>query len=99
MRAPQPACRMLLQHLEHIAFVVLAAKHDKNAALGKMQQARLEIVEGLAGIFIAVELDRVQSLLADDAAPERIVAIEHEALLYAALEGADDARDVLGVEI
>src|SRR5258706_1995300 len=99
MSAFQPAPWMIVEHLENIGLVVLAAEHDEDAASGEMQQAGVEVIERLAWIFIAIELDTIQSLLADNAAPERVIAIEDQAFLCPAFERSHDAGDILGVQI
>ena len=60
---------------------------------------RLKIVERLTGIAVAVQFDAVQPLLADDAAPQRVVAVEHDAFLGLTLQYTNDASQILRKEV
>ncbi len=52
----------------------------------------------LAGRIALGDLDAFHAVVADHAAPDGIVEIEHQATAALAAHRADDARDVVGVK-
>src|SRR5215470_7645637 len=90
---------MLVEHFEDVGFVVLAAQRNQHATLREVQQTLLEIDKSLTRIFVAVELDSFQSVLPDNAAPERVVAIEDQTLFRSPLECAHDTGEVLRINV
>ena len=64
-----------------IVFGILAANGQQDAALLQCLGVALEGEERLALAVALAEADAAQAVVADHAAPERVVEIQHEALL------------------
>ena len=75
--------RMLLKRLACGIIIVLAAYCEQNAAALELKQPALQIGECRA-VAELTELDAVDAVITDHAAPERIVQIDDHAFLHAA---------------
>ena len=73
--------RMLFENFLGDVFAVLAAHGQQDAALLQGLGVVLEGEKGLALAVALAEADAAQAVVADHAAPEGVVEIEHEALL------------------
>ena len=89
---------MLLERRQRIGLVVLGAHGEDDAALGEIARIGLERDEGFAGGAALAEHDAFETVIADDAAPQRVVEIEHQALRRAALLGGKQPADEIAVE-
>ena len=96
--ALQHHLRMLLERLQRVRLVVLGAHREDDAALGQIARVVLERDEGFAGGAALAEDDAFQAVVADHAAPQRVVEIEHQALRRAALLGGKQPADQIAVE-
>ena len=67
-----------LEHVEDLGLVVLARNRQHDAARLEHLQVVLKGLERAPGKGVA-ELEAAESVLADDPAPQRVVAIEHDA--------------------
>ena len=76
----------------HLA-VVLRADRQQDAAPDQLLQRHLEVLEGLAG-GAAAEHDPVDPVVADDAAPEGVVEVEHDRPAREAEPGGEDGGGV-----
>src|SRR5258708_27708246 len=79
-----------VEDLPHIGFVVLAGNRDEDALVSPAQQQFLEIAIGRARKLIA-DLSPVDAVLADDAAPQGIVGVNHHAFFSSTARSHDDA--------
>ena len=78
--------------------VVFGRHRQHDAAIAQRQRRPLYLEIGLAGCVALPEDDALDAVVADDAAPHRIVEIEDQASPALAAERADEPRAVLGVE-
>ena len=79
--------------------VVLGAHCQNDAALVQVLDVALPVLEGFSGRGGSAELDAFHAVVADDAAPERVVEVEHQHLLGAGVRGAPGGlewREVIG---
>ena len=99
MLAAQHHSAVPVENLPHIGFVVLAGERQQDALVAPIQQQRLEIAVGRTGKFVA-DLDAVDPVLADDAAPQRIVGVEHDTFFRGTARRHNDAAELMagGVE-
>src|SRR3954447_26613074 len=74
---------MIGEYLIDIGGGVLAGERQQDAAVVQGAQKLLESAESATRID-RVELDAVDAVLANDAAPQRVIEVNHEALLGAA---------------
>ena len=74
--------------------VVLAAHRQHDAALLEVENPALEIDEGTARV-VGAEGDAVDAVFADDAAPQRVVGIEHQHLGTRRLQQDADIGDAM----
>ena len=81
-----------LEHLPDIGLVVLAGDRQQDALPAPLQQQLLEVAERRAGKFLA-DGDAVETVFTDDAAPQRIVAVQHDAFLGGDARGDEDAAE------
>ena len=88
---------MVGERLDGVGLVVLGAYGEDDAAAGLFAGIVLQGEEGLAERAALAEHDAVHAVIADDAAPERVVEIEHQAFERTALAGGGDAGDELAV--
>ena len=88
---------VLAKWQERVFVLVLAAHGEDDAAFGKVEKVVLEIVEGGAVVELA-EADAVEAVVADDAAPERVVEIEDDTFNADANGGEGDVTEVFGDE-
>ena len=79
---------MLLEHLVHVAGVVLARGDDEDAGTAELRELALEILVGETEAVLA-ELDPAQADLADDASPEDVVEVDGHDLSGQASGGGD----------
>jgi len=86
---------MLVEHLVDIGRVVLAGDSEQHAALVEGAERLLECLVGIAGIN-RVQSDAVDSVLADDPTPERIIEIEYDALFRTPLQDVDNLGVLAG---
>ena len=76
--------RVLLPGFEDILLIVFRTDGKDDAALAQLHKCLLEVKEGLPRI-VTTNLDAVDAILAEHAAPEGVVKVEHKAFL--ALQG------------
>ncbi len=88
---------MLPERLASRCVLVLRADGQHHAALPQIEGEVLDGDEGLARRRSLAERDAVNSVIADDAAPQRVVEIKDENLLRLAHERPHDAGDHVGV--
>ena len=84
---------MIRERIVHDGSVVLAADREEDAPITKAEGRSLELLEGLAGVVVA-EVDAGRAVVADDAAPQRVVEVEHEALRGRSQRAAQRAREM-----
>ena len=89
--------RMLVDDEKRIGLVVLAVDGEQDAAVIELEQLPLEIAIAIAGIRMT-QRNAANAILADDATPQRIVEIEHDALLGDSLARADRTREIIDDE-
>ena len=89
---------MLPEGLARCRVLVLRADGQHDAALPQIEGEVLDGDEGFARRRPLPQRDAVESVVADDAAPQRIVEIEDENLPRLAHERAHDAGDHVGVD-
>ena len=88
---------VFFERFERVGFVVLGADGEDDAAAGEILGVFLDGGEAFAEGAALADGDAVHAVIADDAAPERVVEIEHQAFIGAALVGGDQARDEFAV--
>ena len=71
---------MVGENAPDIGFIVLAADRKDHAALFELQQRILKTMVDLTDIGYFADLDALVADVAQDAAPQRIVQIEDDAL-------------------
>ena len=86
-------CGWRCEHLVDVDRVVLGAQAQQHAAALEREQLELHAVVDVARVVVGVELDPVEQRLADDAAPQRVVAIEREDLVEVAAGTARGQQD------
>ena len=89
---------MLLERLHRVGFVVLGADGQDDAAAAEFAGVFLEGGIGLTEGAALAEGDALQPVIADDAAPDGVVQVEHQAFERPALLGRDPAADEVAVE-
>ena len=94
MFVPEHHLLVCVEHLEYVCVVVLAAKAYQHALPFEGQDLLLHIPENVAWVVVGVELDAIQSVLSHDAAPQRVVAVEHKDLVERAAKTAGDEADL-----
>ena len=79
---------MLVERFERVGLVILGADREDDPALGKLFGVVLHCEESLAECAALSQHDAVEAVVADHAAPQRVVEIEHKALArFAGLRG------------
>ena len=89
---------MFLERFQRVGFVVLGADGQDHAATAEFADVFLERGVGLAERGALAERDAFQTVIADHAAPEGVVEIEHEAFERPALLRGDPAADQIAVQ-
>ena len=84
---------MIRERVVHDRGIVLAADGEEDAAITEAEGRALELLEGPPGVLVP-ELDARDAVVADDAAPQRVVEIEHEALRGRSQRAAERAREM-----
>ncbi len=95
---PQHHVGMLLERLQRVGFVVLGADGEDHAATAEFAGVFLERGVGFAERAALAEGDAFQPVIADHAAPDGVVQVQHEAFEGAALLGRQPAADQIAVE-
>jgi len=95
MVAPQHLMRVALEHLEHVGLVVLARDREDDPAVMQIEHGLLKAHVGAAG-EVGAERDAVGAVLADDAAPQCVVAVEDQALATGREPSRQRAGDGIG---
>ena len=90
---------MPCEGFKRVRLVVLGADRQQDAALAEALHIALKVHEGFAGRTALAEHKALNAVVADHAAPQRVVEIEHEAFLAATEPGGDEARDLLAVHL
>ena len=90
MRAFDEACRVMVEHLFHVRSVVLARGRQQDAAVAKRQHPALKIQKHIARI-VRPQRNAIASHLAQHPAPQRVVHVQHQALLGRNEPGAHTA--------
>ena len=80
---------MTLEGLFGEGCIVFATDGQENTALLEAQEPVLEIRMGFANAVFA-ELDAFHSVLAENAAPERVIKVEDDGFVDLSLECSDD---------
>ena len=86
---------MAVEHLDGVVVVVLAADGEQHAARPQVEQRPLQGDERRA-LALGVEGDAVDPVLADRAAPQRVVEVDGQHLGDAADERVDEAQPLVG---
>src|SRR3982750_2996988 len=90
MLGAQQHLRMFLDRFHRLRRIVLAAHRQDYPATVEVEHDALEVFKRGAGIAVA-ELDAVDPVLADDAAPERVVQIDGQRLATPPSKRMDEA--------
>src|SRR5260221_496059 len=92
--------RVRLHRVERDGLFVLADDGERDAALREREDGALEIDERFADGIVAAEPQVLPALIADDAAPERVVEIEDEELARVTANAAQGRAEIArgGVE-
>ena len=91
----QSAVRML-QPRQGILFIVLGVNIQHDAQLFLGFQVLLELGEHLPGRCLRPDADLLRAVIPDDAAPQRIVQVQDEALFVLSEKGFDDPGHIEG---
>src|SRR5579862_5478035 len=89
---------MIPERAPRCGVVILGANSDDDAAIAQRQNIALETLIGLAGCIALSEQNPAQTVVADDAAPQRIVEVEHQAAAREAADRGHNAAHVVGVQ-
>ncbi len=89
---------MLAERQPRNVVVVLRGNGKDDAAVAEPQRRLLHGEMRLAGRVALPDHDAFEPVIADDAAPQRVVEIEDEAAAALAAQRRDDAADMIGVE-
>ena len=84
---------MLVEDLPDVRLVVLGHKGEKDALGLQVEQARLNISKGRAG-ELGAEANAVEAVFADDAPPERVIAVDRDDLARSDPAYADEPREL-----
>ena len=95
--ALQHHLRMLLERLQRVGLVVLGAHRQDHAATAEFASIFLKRGIGLTERAALADVDAFQTVVADHAAPERVVQVEHEALGGSSLLGGEPAADQVAI--
>jgi hypothetical protein len=89
--------RMLVERRQRVGLVILRAHCQNDAASGKIAGVTLEGDKGLTLGAALTEPDAFQPVITDDAAPQRVVEVEHQAFRRPALLRRDQPQDQLAI--
>ena len=92
---PQQLLRVIAHHLFYILRIILAAQHQKKAALLQAEQASLKIPVGAAGIILT-QRDTVDTIFPYHTTPEGIVCIQRDHLGLSQVQAGSNASDCVG---
>jgi hypothetical protein len=78
--------------------VVLGRDSEHNSAFAQRQRVPLNAEIRFAGCVTLRELNAFEAIVADDAAPKRVVEIHHQNATALAAKRRDDARNMIRIE-
>src|SRR5262249_54264229 len=96
MLPAENAMRVLIQNLPHRRVVIFAAETNQKTLLGNRENLRLEAIVRDARILVGIQLNSFQTGLADNAAPNRVVAIEDQHFFGRQQPAFENANDLGG---
>src|SRR5262249_43204010 len=82
-----------VERLPYVGLVVLAQDGEKESLVAPAKEQLLEIRVSRAGKFVA-DVNAVETVLADHAAPQRVVTVEYDAFLRAAPRRRQNTSDL-----
>ena len=85
------------ERILHDGQIVLAREREDDPAIAQAEHGALELLERAARVLVP-QLDAGHAVVSDDAAPQRVVEIEHETLRGGLQRAAQRAREVLREE-